>query len=89
MLVMYVTMLKKVAIGGLIALLLGLVITIVHIGKVEGAKTDHMKSLCDGEFGYGDIGFGFEALCIINGFPLRWENETWQFTLPLYKVEGG
>jgi len=81
--------LKKITIGVVIAGLIVLVFVIRHewIGEIE--KAHHMQALCEGELGYGDVGFGFEALCIYNGFPLRWENEKWILSLPIYNVEGG
>lgn len=42
----------------------------------------------DGKFGFGDVGYGTEPMCMVNGFPLTWHNDSWQMILPLFEVSG-
>lgn len=80
----------KWAMAGLaIFVVLWLVFTLVQIWNEESEKTNYMMSLCEGEFGYGDVGFGYEALCVYNDFPLRWSNESWILEMSLFEVGGG
>ena len=87
--VIWMTTSKKLVAGAVITALLVLIFIVGHTWGKEAEKTNHMRAVCmvqEGTFGYGDVGFGFEALCIQNGFPLRWESGDWVFTLPLYEV---